>query len=531
MDIINRSQKEFSLLDCIPIGNCIIKSDYTVLFWNYSLEQWTKIPREKILGTPIDRHFPQLKKTRFTNRLEQIFQGGPPAIFSSQLHEYIIPASLPEGRWRVQQTTVTAIPALEEEGFYALISTQDLTDPTFRVQEYRKLRDRALTAKEVAEAAQLEAENYAAKLVLAMDAARMGSWDWDLATDKIDATIQFKRIFGFVDGEEITYADCIERVHPEDVERVRASLQSSINTKENYKAQYRIIWPDGSLHWVSALGRCYDDGRGNAVRFVGMVLDITDRKQAELQLEKQARELTQLNDNLTETSEKLVERNQELDRFVYVVSHDLKAPLRAIANLSQWIEDDLEGQLLENNQQQMKLLRNRVARLDAMIDGLLAYSRVGRTKISEETVEVGKLVEEISDSLVIPEAFTLKIRSPMPTIFTKKLLLSQVFSNLISNAIAHHDRSDGKIEIWATEKEDCYEFAVADDGPGIAPKDRDRIFTIFQTLKSRDAQESTGIGLSIVKKIVETEGGKVFVESDLGKGATFRFTWLKSSQC
>jgi PAS domain S-box-containing protein len=526
MDIIERSQKEFSLLDCVPIGNCIIRSDYTILFWNYCLEQWTKMPREQVLGTFLNQLFPHLKQFRFTERLEQIFQGGPPTIFSSQLHNFFIPASLPQGRWRIQQTTVTAIPALEEDGFYALISTQDVTDSTFRVQEYRQLRDRAVEAKETAQAAQLETEKYATKLILAMDAAQMGSWDWDLSTNKIEATIHFKRIFDFGEFDEITYDNWIERVHPDDVEQVKTLLQKSIKTQKNYDVQYRIIWTDGSLHWVSALGRGYDDARGLPTRMVGMVVDISDRKQAEIQLKEHATALRALNTNLTQTTHLLAKRNQELDRFVYVVSHDLKAPLRAISNLSEWIEDDLEGQLSEENQQQMKLLRNRVYRLDGLIDGLLAYSRVGRTEIVSQKVDVGELLDEIVDSLMVPDAFTIKVRSPMPTLFTKRLLLSQVFSNLISNAIKHHDRPDGRIEIWATKKRNYYEFAVADDGPGIASEYHEKIFVIFQTLKSRDTQENTGIGLSIVKKIIETENGEIILDSQLGKGAIFRFTWL-----
>jgi signal transduction histidine kinase len=214
-----------------------------------------------------------------------------------------------------------------------------------------------------------------------------------------------------------------------------------------------------------------------------------------------------------------------MERFVYVVSHDLKAPLRAIANLSQWISDDLSGQLPEENQQHLELLRDRVHRMEDTIDGLLAYSRVGRTEVPTETVDVGELLEEILDSLSPAPTFTISIQPQMPTISTKKLLLSQVFANLISNSIKHHDRTDGRIEITTSQKGEAYEFAVTDDGPGIPPKYHEKIFGIFQTLKAKNAKESTGIGLSIVQKIVETEGGEIIVESETGKGATFRFTW------
>jgi signal transduction histidine kinase len=155
----------------------------------------------------------------------------------------------------------------------------------------------------------------------------------------------------------------------------------------------------------------------------------------------------------------------------------------------------------------------------------LAYSRVGRTEVATETVNVGELLEEILDSLAPPATFTIEVQANMPTLVTKKLLLSQVFSNLISNAIKHSDRIDGRIEIAATKKGKYYEFSVSDNGAGIDPKNHEKVFGIFQTLKGSDQQENTGIGLSIVKKIVESEGGAIVLESELGHGATFRFTW------
>jgi signal transduction histidine kinase len=255
---------------------------------------------------------------------------------------------------------------------------------------------------------------------------------------------------------------------------------------------------------------------------------IERERQAGLKImNSQAEDLVQLNKILAHTNVMLTDRNRELDQFAYVSSHDLKAPLRAISHLSEWIEEDLEGQMSSEVQQHMILLRKRVERMEALINGLLDYSRVGRVESSIEVFNVGDLLTEIIDSLDTPSDFTIEI-AEMPTIKTSRLRLGQVFSNLITNAIKHSRRANGHLQITVSDDDPrFYEFTISDNGQGIAPEHQDRIFTIFQTLESRDKTENTGIGLSIVKKIVETEGGKVEIESDLGQGATFRFTWYK----
>ncbi|MGL4619735.1 ATP-binding protein [Chroococcidiopsis sp.] len=153
MKQLQQAQQNFRILDQVPLGACILRSDLTILFWNSCLEEWTKLSRTEMLGTCIGDRYPHFHQTQYANRLQQIFQGGPPTIFSSQLHKHVIPASLPQGQMRIQHTTVTSLPALEGDEFYALLSIQDVTDLTFRVQEYRQMRDRALAAQETAEKA------------------------------------------------------------------------------------------------------------------------------------------------------------------------------------------------------------------------------------------------------------------------------------------------------------------------------------------------------------------------------------------
>jgi PAS domain S-box-containing protein len=266
---------------------------------------------------------------------------------------------------------------------------------------------------------------------------------------------------------------------------------------------------------------------GEIVSGMMMTQDITENKKAEEALRSRAQELARMTAVLAQTTAVLEKRNSELDQFAYIVSHDLKAPLRAIANLSQWIEEDLEEHLTEDTRHQMDLLRNRVHRMEALINGLLQYSRVGRLKTELQAVDVEALLTEVIDSIGQPPEFTIRIMPGMPTLITERLPLEQVFANLISNAIKHNKRKQGEVLISVEEQTDFYEFAVADDGPGIAPEFHEKIFQMFQTLEARDTAENTGVGLAIVKKIIEDKGGKIYVESQVGQGAKFYFTWPK----
>lgn len=294
-----------------------------------------------------------------------------------------------------------------------------------------------------------------------------------------------------------------------------------------YQEEFRFKTKEGKLCWLEIYLEANFNQKGEVIGTYGTLYDVTERKEAQETLQKRADELASMNTVLLATANQLEKRNQELDQFAYVTSHDLKAPLRAIANLSEWIEEDLEDKLDEDTRQQMNLLRGRVHRMENLINGLLQYSRVGRIKREAQPVDVGRLITEILDSLSIPPDFTIEVRGEMPILVTEELPLQQVFTNLISNAIKHHNRADGRVVISVEEQENCYRFSVADDGVGIEPEYHEKVFGIFQTLEARDTKENTGIGLSIVKKIVESQRGEIALESQRGEGATFWFTWQK----
>jgi chemotaxis family two-component system sensor kinase Cph1 len=220
----------------------------------------------------------------------------------------------------------------------------------------------------------------------------------------------------------------------------------------------------------------------------------------------------------------LAKSNADLDQFAYVASHDLKAPLRGIANLSQWIEEDLGDSLSGESLEHMRLLRGRVDRLEGLINGILDYSRAGK-RVAIERIDLKVLVTELIELIEPPPHVTIKVVEPMPMLEAERVPLIQVLMNLISNAIKHGKPEGTRITIEAAEEGAFVRIAVTDDGPGIAKEYHERIWGIFQTLRGRDEIEGTGIGLSIVRKIVEARGGRAWLESDEGHGATFFVEW------
>ncbi len=223
----------------------------------------------------------------------------------------------------------------------------------------------------------------------------------------------------------------------------------------------------------------------------------------------------------------LEKSNHDLDQFAYVTSHDLRAPLRGIGNLGQWIEEDLGDTLTDKSREYLHLLRGRVRRLEDLIQGVLDYSRAGRVADAPADIDVRALVREVLDLIGKPKDAVVEIDPNLPTLRTMRVPLQQVFINLASNAFKYNPKPTPRVTIGAEPCAGGWEFYVRDDGPGIAPRYHAQIWGLFQTLHSRDRIESTGMGLAIVRKIVEAHGGRAWIESEEGTGATFRFTWPK----
>lgn len=307
----------------------------------------------------------------------------------------------------------------------------------------------------------------------------------------------------------------LKTIHPEDQSLAQASL-ATLLAEGQLDHEYRIVRPDGEVRWISDHAVLVRDAQGMPLRIDGIGRDVTRRKQAE--------------ESQTALVHELQSANEELKNFAYVVSHDLKAPLRAIGSLAEWIATDYADKFEDEGREHLRLLVGRVRRMDALIDGILQYSRVGRAHEGRAEVDLDALVHEVIDSLAPPAHIRIEIDAPLPTVHADHTRMQQVLQNLISNAIKYIDKPQGEIHIGCMAEGKTWKFYVRDNGPGIEQRHFERIFQLFQTLTPRDRAESTGVGLALVKKIIELHDGHVWLESKLGEGSTFFFTLPKGGR-
>ncbi|MBN2010956.1 PAS domain S-box protein [candidate division KSB1 bacterium] len=264
----------------------------------------------------------------------------------------------------------------------------------------------------------------------------------------------------------------------------------------------------------------YKDG----IASQGIIRDITDRKRVEAEIRNLNDELEQ---RVIERTAQLEAVNNELKDFASIVSHDLKAPLRAVNQLATWIYAEYFNNLDDTGKEYLNLMKLRVKRMDLLIEGILQYSRIGREEEQQVKIFLAALIDEVIETLAPPESIKIDIQPELPVVIGSRIRIMQVFQNLIGNAIKYMDKPQGLITITCERDNDKWIFKIIDNGPGIKHNHFDRIFQIFQTGEKHDDVESTGIGLTLVKKIVEYYGGNIWVESEIGTGSTFFFTLPK----
>lgn len=293
-------------------------------------------------------------------------------------------------------------------------------------------------------------------------------------------------------------------------------LRQAILEHRSFSGELLKYRRDGSPFWTQLNMTPIFSEDGSEKKFIFIESDVTNRKIAEEKTKQYMK-------NLERT-------NSELDKFAYVVSHDLKAPLRAIGSLTDWIEEDAGPKLDSESLSHLHTIKGRVVRMEGLINGILDYTKAA--KKNEEIVDVdsGGLIRDTVDLLGPPDGVMVNVRGDFPRLSARKVKLQQVFMNLLSNAFKYNDKSDKQVEVGCDVQGMMASFYVKDNGPGIEKAYHEKIFVIFQTLNARDEVESRGVGLAIVKKIVEEEGGRIWVDSEPGMGACFRFTWPRTAR-
>jgi signal transduction histidine kinase len=287
---------------------------------------------------------------------------------------------------------------------------------------------------------------------------------------------------------------------------IRGGIGISLPMAPYYEKEYE----ENIIHIVSYFFIWIIGALGIGIGFKRLKQRIQERQVMEEQREELIRDLELVNAELTD--------------FAHTVSHDLKAPLRGIISVTKWISKDYKNKFDEDGRKQLKLLENRTRRMHDLITGILEYSRIGRTKKEKERIDMDKVVLEVIDAIVPEDDVNVEIEGKLPVVMFEEHYAKQLFQNLISNAVKYMDKPEKEIRIGCVEDKLKFTFSVSDNGIGIEERDFERIFKIFQTVEPYEESKSSGVGLSIVKKIVNRYGGKIWVESKIGKRSTFFFT-------
>ena len=348
--------------------------------------------------------------------------------------------------------------------------------------------------------------------------ANIGNWDWDIVKNELYWSDEIYRIFGLNSLEfGATYEAFVNTIHPDDRELVQISVDEALRDNKPYSIDHRIILPNGSIRIVHEQAEVNFDAAGKALKMVGTVQDITDRKKAE--------------EELKATLKDLKRSNTELEQFAYVASHDLQEPLRMVASFTQLLQNRYQDKLDEDANDFINYAVDGATRMQNLISDLLIFSRVGTRGKPFKNTDMNAVLEGVITTFrqIIKETNVTLTHNPLPMIFADESQMIQLLQNLISNAIKFHKEEESPVvHISAKLQKNQWIFSVRDNGIGINSQYFDRIFIIFQRLHKKDEFDGTGIGLAICKKIIERHKGKIWVESELGKGSTFYFSIPKT---
>jgi PAS domain S-box-containing protein len=383
----------------------------------------------------------------------------------------------------------------------------------------------------------LNLEKTTAFLLDSQKIAQVGSFEWDMVNDIITGSPEFYRLYGY-DETSHTIKDFLDKVIPEDKEKVKEAIENVISNKEGFDIIYRITLSDGSERWLWDRAKVIKEKHGKNERLIGTVADVTESKKAEANLKEAKSKLKVINAELenrveertlalTGANEELNKINQELDKYAFIISHDLKSPLHTIEGIISILKEDYKDKPLDKEGLDFyDMINSKIQDMKQLIDEVLQSAKL--EKKIKEPINLYHLTQEVIDNLTPPAHFHIFIQHTLPTVTYHRTSLIQILQNLIGNAIKYMNNKRPLIKVAALDHNRFYQICISDNGPGI-PKDKlKKIFEIFEVAHSNDGIESHGIGLSIVKQLVEEQGGRVWVESEKGKETHFYFTIPKN---
>jgi PAS domain S-box-containing protein len=507
MHEIEITAEKFGILDQIPLGVCILRSDFIVLFWNRCLEDWTHLSRGQILGHKISDYFGNLNHPRYEMRLKSIFSGGPPTIFSAQLHPHFIPAYLPDGQRRIQRTTVTAIPGLTEGDYYALLSIQDITELSQQVQDYRKMRDRALAEVQERQRAEATLRSQEEQLQAVFDAVP-GFVSW------INSDLRYLGVNRHLAD---TFNLTPDHFIGQDVGFMKASpgfaefMRKFIASSELAASQVIEAYINNTTSSYLIVAQKYQ--QGHAAVSVG--IDITDRKQAEEEVRKalaKEKELSELK-----------------SRFVTMTSHEFRTPLTTILSSAELLEH--YGHKWSDNKKltHLRRIQGTVKHLVQVLEDVTLIGKAEAGKLQLQPVPLDlvgfcrSLVEELQLSLGQHHSLVFTHQCPNLNVCMDEKLLRHILTNLISNAIKYSP-DYGMVTLSLVCHTKNVIFKIKDQGIGIPLADQEKLFEAFHRAQNVGNISGTGLGLAIVKRAVDLQGGEIAINSQVGEGTTFTVT-------
>lgn len=508
---LEESEGRFRLLaDASPNLIWMLKPDGAYGYVNKTTLQFLNVTQEKIaaVGWEPFQHPEDLVST--TETLQAAIKAKRPYQMEHRmLHR--------DGdyRWVLSQ----AIPAYDASGnVFAYVGS------SIDVDEAKRNRQELVTALE--------------QIRLSKEAAELGTFDMDLEKGTMHWDDRCRTMFGIAHQNTVTYEhDFVTGLHPDDRERITKLIDDLFNNSignGEYDVEYRTVGAqDGVVRWVRAKGKVYFNQQDKPIRFIGSVIDITEKVMAIQQIEKlveeRTKELADANERLLQVNKELQRSNANLEEFAHAASHDLKEPIRKIHFFTHQLREQLTDRLNDSEIRSFSRVENASRRMGNLIDDLLLYSHVSQRPHETETVDLNEIVLRVLEDLDldIEEKGATINRGNLPVVQGYRRQLQQVFQNLISNAIKYHKTDlppTINIEPGQVERagKQYHEIRVKDNGIGFAPEYAHKIFQMFTRLHGKAEYSGTGVGLSIVKKVVENHHGFTEVESEPGTGSTFK---------